>query len=169
MLGLYHWELRWGFSISNLSFTPYSYAVYAFHCRGQGYWDLWMLDIFHKATFSFPQLCSQLSLPHSAGLLTSWCCSRVRKGTNIIWEKVLVLTELWILREHKKLHLYKIQSWWLYMNLIMGMVRYPDCQCSKTWRRRRSVWQPGEVGLDRDNGRGFAVMESECPKFTTKS
>lgn len=120
--------------------------------------------MFHEALLSFPQLCSQQSLPCSTGLLSSWCCSRVRKGTDIMWEIVPVLTGLWTLRECKKSHLSQVESWWLHRNLIIrtSMVWYPDCQCSKTWRRR-SVWQPGRVGWS--NGRGFAVMESECPKF----
>lgn len=29
----------------------------------------------------------------------------------------------------------------------------------------QDLWQPGEVGLDRDNWRRFAIMELKCPEF----
>lgn len=53
------------------------------------------------------------------------------------------------------------------MNKIVttNMVRYPECHCSKTWRKGASVWQPGEVGLGMVVRKGFAVVESGGPKL----
>lgn len=119
LLGCYHGELRWvRFSVSDLSLIPHLCTAGGLHCNTGLLWSL-VWAIFHRAPLSFTQLCSQLSLPHSAGQLSSWCCLRVRKGTNIIWEIVLVLVGLGLLWEHKKSHLYQVQSQWLHVNLIV--------------------------------------------------
>lgn len=128
--------------------TPCFYTVGGPHCGRQSCWDLWMLDVFHKAPVTTDQLCSQLPGTYS---LFSWMPWPV--GQLVLFEghkrnKSCVRYGPGPYRAMDSEGTYKEQLGWLhtYILIRISMVKYLDFQCSKIWRKTSVMTRRSCIG-----------------------